>query len=210
VIEKYFELGVRFRWNKPANVDGPRDGKVVDSVRPAAPLVYIGLGDDVSPRLMGTHVSQLGLRMNLPIQHQWLDYAPGRTARVPIGPYDVLTGYMSGCIIARWSEKGVNYVGHVGTVESDAAVNRTVKRAFGFAMPKTTTGFNPANAWQIGDLSAIARKGQPRLFALVTSSGAFFSVAMMQVGASEWYCGGIKRVAPTSHDALKMYMMHDD
>src|ERR1700761_2051975 len=123
MIEKYFKLGVRFRWQKPNNVDGPRDGAIVDSLRPTSPLVYIGLGAVVDPMLMHTHVSTIGLQMNTPIQHKWLDYTPGRTARVAMGPYDVLTGFMSGCIIARWTDRGVNYVGHVGTVEENPAVN---------------------------------------------------------------------------------------
>lgn len=47
----------------------------------------------------------------MPIQYAWLDYAPGRISRLPMGPYDVLTGYMSGCIIAQWSDRGINYAG---------------------------------------------------------------------------------------------------
>src|ERR1044071_5934909 len=117
MIEKYFQLGVRFRWQKPSNVDGPRDGKLVDSVRATTPLTYIGLGEVLSPTLLTTHVSTLGLQMHMPVQHQWLDYAPGRTARVPIGPYDVLTGFMSGCIIARWTDRGTTYVGHIRSEE---------------------------------------------------------------------------------------------
>ena len=120
MIEKYFQLGVRYRWSKSPNVDGPRDGALVPSIRPTTPLTYIGLGSIVSPALMTTHVSTIGLQMNAPIQHQWLDYTPGRTARVPIGPYDVLTGFTSGCIIARWTQGGVNYVGHVYTRDHNA------------------------------------------------------------------------------------------
>lgn len=213
MIEKYFDLGVRFRWTKPRNVDGPRDGHIVDSIRPTAPLTYIGLGEVVSPRLMTTHVSTIGLQMNQPIQHQWLDYAPGRTARVPIGPYDVLTGFMSGCIITRWNDRGVNYVGHVGTVEADPLANRTVKRAYGFAMARTTTGFNPFAAW-LADIPGICNRFRPpkvpNICALVTTTGDFYSILMMNDGPNEWYCGGIRRCQPMSHDALKMYMMRED
>ena len=211
MIEKYLQLGVRYRWQKPPNVDGPRDGAIVDSIRATAPLTYIGLGAIVSPALMMTHVSTLGLQMNMPVQHQWLDYTPGRTARVHIGPYDVLTGFMSGCIIARWTDRGVNYVGHVGTVESDPAVNRKVKRAFAFAMTKSTTGFNPAKAWHADIVQLSQRVGKiPNICALVTSSGEFYSVVLFQDGINEWYCGGAKRVPPVSHDQLKMQLLHDD
>lgn len=213
MIEKYFELGVRFRWNKPANVDGPRDGIITDSIRPTAPLTYIGLGSVVSPTLMMTHVSTIGLQMNAPIQHQWLDYTPGRTARIAMGPYDVLTGFMSGCIIARWMDRGVDYVGHVGTVESNAEVDRVVKRTFAFQMPQGTTGFDPFAAWN-PELPALARKFTPpkvpKVCALVTREGRFYSIAMLIDafgGANEYYCGGIKLVPPISHDQLKLSML---
>jgi hypothetical protein len=213
MIEKYFKLGVRFRWTKPQNVDGLRDGALVDSTRVTTPLIYIGLGDVVDPMLMHVNVITLGLQMNSPIQHQWLDYTPGRTARVPIGPYDVLTGFMSGCIIARWTDRGVTYVGHVGTVEADPAVNREVKRKFAFAMPRSTTGFNPLNAWE-AELPALASRFRPpkvpKICALVTTQGRFYSVVMFHDGANEWYCGGIKMVPPMNHDALKLLMLRVD
>jgi len=213
VIEKYFMLGVRFRWQKPANVDGTRDGAIVDGIRPTSLLTYIGLGSIVAPSLMYTHVSALGLQMNMPIQHKWLDYTPGRTARVPIGPYDVLTGFMSGCIISRWTDRGVNYVGHVGTVESNPEVNRVVKRTFAFAMPKGTTGFSPLHAWvnEIGELSRRFKPAKiPEICALVTTQGEFYSIVMFRDGLNEWYCGGAKRVDPISHDTLKLQMLRND
>ncbi len=214
MIEKYLKLGVRFRWNKPRNVDGPRDGSIVDGVRNTSPLTYIGLGEVVDPVLMSTHVNTLGLRMNVPVQHKWLDYTPGKTARVPIGPYDVFTGFMSGCIIARWYDRGVNYVGHVGTVESDPAANRLVKRTFAFAMPRGTTGFNPALAWTYNELSQISQQFQtpkiPNICGLVTTQRDFYSVVMFSDGANEWYCGGAKRVPPITHDTLKLQMLRVD
>jgi hypothetical protein len=213
MIEKYFLLGVRFRWQKPPNVDGTRDGAMVDGIRPTAPLTYIGLGGIVSPTLMSTHVSTIGLVMNMPIQHKWLDYTPGRTARVPIGPYDVLTGFMSGCIIARWTDRGVTYVGHVGTVEEAPDVNRSVKRNFAFAMPKGTTGFSPLHAW-VNELPDLSRRFNPpkvpQICGLVTTRGEFYSVVMFNDGMNEWYCGGAKLVQPISHDTLKLQMLRTD
>jgi len=213
MIEKYLKLGVRFRWNKPNNVDGPRDGTVVDSIRATAPLTYIGLGEVVDPILMQVHVSTLGLQMNSPVQHQWLDYTPGRTARIATGPYDVLTGFMSGCIIARWTDRGATYVGHVGTVEADPAANRLVKRKFAFAMPPDTTGFNPFAAW-VAELPGLAGRFRPakipEVCALVTTQGHFYSVVMFRDGPNLWYCGGIKRVPPIQHDALKLFMLRED
>ena len=214
MIEKYLKLGVRYQWTKPQNVDGPRDGKIVESIRPTATLTYIGLGEVVDPALMMTHVSTIGLQMNMPVQHQWLDYTPGRTARLAIGPYDVLTGFMSGCIIARWNDRGVTYIGHVGTVESDPEANRVVKRTFAFAMPRGATGFNPALAWNFSEISQIAQKFKipklPSICALVTTQGDFYSVVMFADGANQWYCGGAKRIQPISHDELKMFMLRVD
>ena len=50
MIEKYLKLGVRYHWTKSQNVDGPRDGGIVDSIRPTSPLTYIGLGEVLAPR----------------------------------------------------------------------------------------------------------------------------------------------------------------
>lgn len=215
MIEKYFKLGVRFRWNKPTDVAGVFDGQIVDSTRPTAAMTYIGLGGEaVDPMLMMTHVSALGLSMNMPIQHAWLDYALGRTARLPIGPYDVLTGFMSGCIIVRWQDRGVNYVGHIGTVDGYADANRAVKRKFAFAMPRATTGFSPASAWNLDELMALmnkfkAPKPTANVMALVTTAGQFYSVVMMRTAANEWYCGGAKLCPPITHDTLKLRLLHD-
>ncbi|HEY4356909.1 MAG TPA: hypothetical protein VGN16_14255 [Acidobacteriaceae bacterium] len=212
MIEKYFKLGVRFHWQKPNNVDGPHDGAIVGGIRPTSPLTYIGLGCVVDPMLMHTHVSAIGLQKNIPIQYKWLDYTPGRTARVPMGPYDVLTGFMSGCIIARWSDRGVNYAGHVGTVEENPVVNRLVKRNFAFAMPKSTTGFSPLHAW-LGEIADLSRRFTPpkipNICALVTTRGEFYSVVMFNDGPNEYYCGGARLVQPISHDALKLQMLRD-
>lgn len=200
MIEKYFKKGIRFNWNKSGNVDGTRDGAIVDGIRPTGEMTYIGLGEVVDPILMTSHVSTFGLTKDMTIQHKWLDYTPGRTSRVPIGPYDVLTGYMSGCIIAKWYDRGVNYVGHIGTVESDPTVNTLVKTTFGNAMPDNCTGFNPALAFTFNDLEAIMREtgsgSVPQICALVTTRGDFYATAMMHEGNGEYFCCGL-RTCPT-------------
>ena len=119
-------------------------GALVDSIRATSPLTYIGLGEVVDPFFLSTHVSStLGI-MDEPAD--WVSMAglyPRTNGAGTNWPYDVLTGFMSGCRIARWREGGVTYVGHVGTVEADAAANRAVKRSFAFSMPRGTTAFNP-------------------------------------------------------------------
>lgn len=146
--------------------------------------------------------------MRMAIQYQWCDYVLGETARVPIGPYDILTGFMSGCIIARWNDRGVNYVGHVGTV-NHPATDALVKRKFSAWMPPNTTGFNPFAAW-LPNLPALGvkHKKSPKVMALVTTSGDFYSVAMMpdNVNATEWVCGGAKKVPAMNYAALQQAM----
>ncbi|MFN0114557.1 MAG: hypothetical protein ACKVPY_07775 [Paracoccaceae bacterium] len=221
MIEKYFDLGIRFKWTKPADVNPAiKDGRIVDSTRQSNLMIYDGLDTIVSPRLRMMNVSALGLTMRMPIQHAWLDYAHGQTARIAQGPYDVLTGLMSGCIITRWQDRGVTYVGHVGTITGDLTVNRQVKRTFAFAMNKTTTGFNPAGAFSDGELFDLSRIYKPVrmvvILAIVTTKGEFFAVAMLPTNSSvqphlntEWCAAGVKRVPPIGHDALKMQLLRD-
>lgn len=221
MIEKYFRAGIRFRWAKPRDAIGALDGTIVDSREAPTPMIYDGLdGQLIDPYLMQTHVSTLGLTMRMPIQYAWLDYAPGRTARLPIGPYDVLTGYMSGCIIAQWSSRGVRYAGHVGTIEGRPDVNRPLKRTFAFAMAKDTRGFNPLGAWPGNEIALLANQirptpskpfpPEPKVFGLVTTHGEFYSILMLLQPTNEWCVGGIKRVQPINHDQLKLMMIRDD
>jgi hypothetical protein len=215
MIEKYFRTGIRFKWTKPRDAIGPLDGTIIDSTQTATPLIYDGLdGQLKDPHLMQVNVSTLGLTMRMPIQYAWLDYAPGRTARVPIGPYDVLTGYMSGCIIAYWSSKGVRFAGHVGTIDARPDVNRPLKRTFAFAMSPDAKGFNPLAAWPEGQIRSLAQQVKPypqsNIFGLVTANGAFYSILMLSLSNNEWIVGGIKSVPPISHDQLKMMMVRDD
>lgn len=208
MIEKYFKLGVRYAWDKPTNVDGDRDGKIVDSIRTPTPLTYIGLAEVVDPTLMISHVSTLGLQMNMPITYQWLDYAPGRTSRIKISDCDVISGFMSGCIIARWQDGGATYVGHIGTVEANAGVNKLVKDKCVDQLQLRSNpsfnplGFNPMRVWDITELSQIQRNfkvtNPPQICALVTTGGEFYSFVMVQENAQkEWLCGGVKRVTPS-------------
>lgn len=215
MIEKYFRTGVRLKWTKPRDAIGPLDGAIVDSKIAATAMIYDGLdGQLVDPHLRMTNVSTLGFTMRMPVHHAWLDYAPGRTATLPMGPYDVLTGYMSGCIIANWTSKGVRYAGHVGTIDSRPDVNRPLKRKFAFAMSKDTKGFNPLGAWPAHEVQAILSKikpmPNPRIFGLVTTRGEFYSILMGAFSATEWCVGGIKKVPPILHDQLKLMMVRDD
>lgn len=218
MIEKYFRAGVRVKWRMPAPVYQAMDGAIVDSTSATPPMTYDGLdGQLVDPALRGIlHVSTLGLSMRMQIRYAWLDYNLGRTARVPIGPYDVLTGPMSGCLITHWNHRGINFVGHVGTVDDRPVVNKTVKRIFSRAMPMNTRGFNPAGAWGYAESAQLQRSFRTppsaKVVALVTTRGVFYSILMLglQIDAREqgiqvgydWCVGGIKQVEPLGRDAL--------
>lgn len=208
MIESYFMEGVRFSWTMPQAVESGvnRDGAIIDSIRVAGPMTYIGLSDVVAPQLMVTPVSSFGLTMRMAINYNWCDFATGRTARKPIAGQDILTGPMSGCYITRYAAGGTNYVGHVGTV-GVPSVDALVKRKFAAAMPTTATGFNPFKAWH-ADMAAVSqRHAKAMLFcALVTTTGDFYAIAMMPQGGSahnEWVCGGAKKVPPLSYASLR-------
>lgn len=210
MIEKYFMLGVRFRWSCPGADPGKaKDGSIIDNPhRSVSPLVYDGLDGQLYD-LSAPHVSTVGLTMRKNIPYSWLVYAHGHTTRLHVSG-DVLTGPMSGCLITVWKDQGRRYVGHVGTVESSAAVNQKVKSTFAATMPQNTTGFNPANAWNFGEISQKMSKIKPapaaKIMALVTSGNQFYSVLMFQLTAgkpNEWCVGGIKKVPPMNYQAIK-------
>ena len=208
MIERYFMEGVRFAWTMPQAVESGvnRDGAIVDSIRAASPMTYIGLSDKVAPQLMTIPISSFGLQMRMAINYDWCDFATGRTARKVIGGNDILTGPMSGCYITRYTSGGANYVGHVGTV-GVPSVDAQVKRKFAEAMPQTATGFNPFHAWQTDMTAMSQRHGKAMQFcALVTTGGDFYAIAMMPQGGNalnEWVCGGAKKVLPLSYASLR-------
>ena len=209
MIEKYFMLGVRLKWPPPAqDASGTKDGSIIDNPhRAQAPMVYDGLDGQLYD-LSAPHVSTVGLTMRMNIPYNWLVYSHGHTTRLS-APGDALTGPMSGCIIAVWKEKGRRYVGHVGTVESSDIINQKVKTTFGRAMPQDTIGFNPADAWNFGEISLLMSKIKPvpsaKIMALVTATNQFYSILMFKLSGSqnEWCVGGCKKVAALNYHAIK-------
>ena len=169
-------------------------------------MVYDGLDGELY-KIGGVNVTTLGFRMGMQLPYNWLVYSHGHTTRIST-PNDVLTGPMSGCIIAVWMEQGCRYVGHVGTVESSEVVNQRVKETFGAMMPQNTIGFNPAAAWSPGDISVMMSKFKKRpgfsIMALVTSTNQFYSVLMFSFnGATEWCVGGCKKVVSMNYQTLR-------
>ena len=207
-------MGARLKWACPAADPGIRkDGLLIDNPPRTSPMVYDGLDGELYS-FGAAHASTAGLTKGMAIPHTWLVYAYGHTTRCVLAGSDVLTGFMSGCVIAQWSERGTRYVGHVGTVESDVRVNTAVKRGFVDAMRglTQTRGFNPAGAWQYDEIAALMRKfksgATPRIVALVTTGGDFYSILLFQLqqAPNEYCVGGIKSVVPLNHDALCAYL----
>lgn len=210
MIEKYFQQGIRFKWNCPkAHTTGKKDGSIVnDPVRASAPLKYDGI--DAALGVTLPHSSTLGLSPGKTVNYSWLSYMHGHTSRRLLSGGDVLTGPMSGCLIATWSDRGMRWVGHVGTVVESGSINKKVKQQIGTALPTQAAGFYPDKAWGAGDIPPLLQKAQsvskfarPDVFALVTTSGTFFSILMFHLGGDEWCVGGCKRVQPKNAAALR-------
>ncbi|WP_431286281.1 hypothetical protein [Roseateles chitinivorans] len=230
MIERYLRAGVRFLWNKPPDNLGNVGGAIVASTGAATPLIYDGL--DGHPDMLDPQIPRnpnvehvLGIAVGATVPYAWLDYAPGRTAQKPMAAGDVLTGYMSGCLIARGTLGGATSAFHLGTIDSRPEVNRTVKEVFHAALPADATGFFPNRHWPPGEVQYLQERlggtaGTAVILGLVTATGTFFSVLMFQIqepvaggggtvsftnpaGLRYWCVGGIKRVQALNRAQLE-------
>ncbi|MCV0396652.1 MAG: hypothetical protein K5872_12580 [Rhizobiaceae bacterium] len=219
MIERYFKKGVCLQWTKPPNVDSARDGQFHHREQHSSPMTYNGLAGHFSawdPVFSHTQPAALGFTKNMRISHKWLDYRPGASAKCHLGSHDVLTGFMSGCPIVTWQDGG-RWVGHIGTTESDPRVNTLVKTTARGVLNNTATGFNPAAAWgpgQLATLMADARKntkisvsgGMAYIVALVTTTGDFYSIALMNDVPNSYIVLGCQRVPPMNNAALMNWL----
>lgn len=218
MIEKYFIPGLLVKWSAPAGSVN-FDGQIILSPNVQAdPMICDGVGylfNAMSPSL-----SSLGLTKGKTIPYKWLVYSEGQTTKRMLAAGDVLTGFMSGCCIATWTDGG-RWVGHIGTTNARPEVNTILKRNFLSRMPRDTAGFFPAEAWPEAPQKAMdvmnAMKIMkepltsvvPRIVALVTTGGEFYSILLLQlggpvVGQATLYCvGGIKKIAPIGYMALR-------
>jgi hypothetical protein len=208
MIEKYFLIGARLTWTHPRDFIGPMDGSIVNSPPGyESEMKYNGMDGDLYNVAQPTPLA-VGLTKDMNIPYKWLTYAPGRTSKRMLAAGDVLTGRMSGCYIVTWTENGQRWVGHVGTVDNQPAANRQVKANFAAAMRnfQNVSGFSPLAAWspnEIGPkLSTFKRSVGPSIMALVTTSGAFYSLLMFSVN-NDWCVGGMKLIPPMNGDALR-------
>ena len=177
MIEQALTAGASIRWRKP-NVAAPsNDGTIVQSANPANGMTYLG-------------GAQHRLPNNSAVVHTWLDYIPGRTSYTA-QTTDVLTGWMSGCLVARGTYAGGMKVFHIGTVQNPL-VSTLVKNTFSGQLPANATGFYPHAAWTINERQAFRKATD--ILGLVTSSGGFYSVCLCHETGGKYSVGGIKKV----------------
>lgn len=205
MIERYFFPGAAFSWAPPqAITTQPKDGTV--TVSPPTPSVMTF--QDLDPHHFDTSTMNrfrsLGLTKNQAIPHDWLCYIHGRTAKIS-SANDVLTGFMSGCYIAVWTDNTGRQVGHIGTIESvgkNQPPNSTVKQTFSAMMPNNVKAYNPAEAWNFNEIMALTRKyphydGWWNVLSLVTSDSRFYSILLLKHRRNDPLitCAGIKSCA---------------
>jgi hypothetical protein len=171
-----------------------------------APSVLHINESNIASRIMGpkTSTAALGAHPNVNKAHrnyQWLKWVAGFVSEVPQMGVDVLTGPMSGCWVTRYSRGGMTCVGHVGTESSAVSANSVAAKAAWNAFRATpagagATGFNPFRYWTAaGGIPGIgAGEGPPKVFALVTSTGQFYSIFTFPIVANP----GMVRVAGIS------------
>lgn len=199
MIENALVEGAKIRWSKPNTVSQPQDGTIVPSVNGANRMTYLGSTQQQPQSGLFRRAPQVyQMPVNSLIPHTWLDYITGRTAYTAQGS-DVVTGFMSGCLIARGTYKGSMSVFHLGTVQNPDATNQ-VKETFRRQMPINATGFYPHAAWSVNERSA-TRKATD-IIALVTSAGSFYSILLCHGSNNEYVVGGIKKVLPIPRGTL--------
>ena len=218
MLENYLRRGVRLKWMAPRSQTSVNDGAVIPT--PAGPVNPIN-SDGMDDQIMANfHAGALGLRMGQAIPYRWLSYVAGRTTTMPLAGGDVLTGPMSGCMIATWTDGGAK-VAHVGTIDNNPPASTKVKRAFAAEAGAAgdLTAFNPAAAWTPGEIAAAmgARAMNFQIYALVTGAGGYYSVLMFELPISQGnnlagrgfqrVVGGIKPAPTIAGVRLRAFLM---
>lgn len=144
--------------------------------------VRMHINESTKPGLFGPKTSTTGTGHGDKAHRNFngLEWRPGLVSEVATHGTDVLTGPMSGCWITRYMRNGVQCVGHVGTEHTHSSANSVAaKLAWNRFRPTAVgmvTGFNPFNDWNGPYPLPKTGQGSPKVFALVTSTGHFYSI----------------------------------
>ena len=213
-IEWWFKKGARFRWAAPGDVNVPADGAIVASPAIVSNMTFDGVESRLVPDI--AVMDWTAFTYKTAVTHTWLCYAPGRTAETPLAT-DILTGFMSGCLIVQYVENGQRKVAHVGTTSNAKAnvpPNTTVKTAFrtklgllSLAEQQQVSGYNPAAAWDYGEVLPMINKfksGDSKVVSLTTSGGQFFSIVLLREHKwpQIWTSGGCKQIGGMPYNTL--------
>ena len=213
MIELFLKKGVRVVWKLPPE-GGPRgtDGTILTRPATADRMTYDGVDGNLQG-LIGRHqlrkeFGKLNLKKGDTIPFDWLDYVPGHTAKA-ISGVDVLTGPMSGCFIAAWTDSGGKWVGHVGTVVGEGDVNARVRNTCADHLEKeaqNARGYNPAAVWLFDEIhlmmTSFKVSPEMKIMSLVTSAKEFWSVLLFGIGGDKWVIGGCKKAEELRGKAL--------
>ncbi|MGH7784443.1 MAG: hypothetical protein ACREO5_11460, partial [Candidatus Binatia bacterium] len=118
MIERYFLEGVKFAWTAPGAVSNvAKDGSINPTAVAPSAMTFQDLNPNLFDPRQANKFRNLGLAKGNPIPHDWLNYVHGQTATINTAS-DVLTGFMSGCIIVAYNDAaGLRQVGHIGTID---------------------------------------------------------------------------------------------
>ncbi|MBT8071321.1 MAG: hypothetical protein KJN61_02080 [Gammaproteobacteria bacterium] len=165
--------------NPPA---GTNDGDFVEMTSKPLRLEQSTRNPGLGGRYSG--VSE-GVATKIHRNFQYLRYIVYRTTYMNMSGVDVLTGFMQGCRVVVYSDRGRKFIAHIGT-GSDAARSTSTKNTWNaFArMPgvQLLAGFNPWAQWNNN-----LPQAQPgdhftgvKCIALVTPSLDLYSVALFK------------------------------
>ncbi len=217
--EAGFVPGRKFGWTCPREAVIRRDdwdGEIIANNSGARNMIPSGWDEHVWTKLNQNMNKPRGVLPVAPLT--WLNYGPGRTIKAPLNNADLLTGPMSGCLLAIWKDDGnADFAAHIGTTSNapaDQPPNTTVKLKFytmliSLQNPNSVKGFSPLRAWSDSDIGGLTvlkppDTEAPKLFGLMTAQKKFFSLALVKYNrVDEWVCLGIKPCGALDFDALK-------
>jgi hypothetical protein len=217
--EAGFVPGRKFGWTCPKEAEirqADWDGEIIANSSGTRNLVPNGWDAHVWDKLNSKRELPRAAQPVSPLT--WLNYGPGKTFKAPLNNADILTGPMSGCLLAVWTDdNNATFAAHIGTTsnkKADEPPNTTVKRNF-YAMlvslqkQNSVKGFNPLAPWSGPDINGLTDLRPPdtegpKFFGLMTAQKSFFSLVLVKYRRlDEWVCLGVKPCTAMDNAALR-------